>query len=106
VSYFHGDLAAFREEHDGEGIQGRCPYLYPYWWEKLFCLNLLVLFYNRERLAISPLGIADAPGFLPQCSAIAICTIINYLWGTGDKQLLQLQNGRGDAASEEAWLFP
>lgn len=107
--YFQGDLAASRDEHDGRagvggGIKGRCLHMCPYWWEKLFCLNPLVLFSNRERLPVSPLGIADVPGFLPQCSAID--TIINYLWGTGEKYLLQLQKGREKLPVSKPGYFP
>lgn len=72
--------------------------------KRLFCLNPLVLSCNRERLPVSPLGIADVPGFLPQCTAID--TIINYLWGAGEKYLLQLQRGRGKLPVSETGYFP
>lgn len=105
MTCFQGGLAASRDEHDGrvEGIKVRCLRMCPHWWERFFCLNPLVLSCNRERLPVSPLGIADVPGFLPQCSAID--TIINYLWGAGEKYLLQLQRGREKLPVSETGYF-
>lgn len=103
---FQGDLAASRDEHEGRvgEIKVRCLRMCPHWWERLFCLNPLVLFCNRERLPVSPLGIADVPGFLSQCSALD--TIINYLWETGEKYLLQLQRGSEKLPVNENGYFP
>lgn len=49
-------------------------------------------------LSASPLGIADMPGFPTQRAAAG--AIINYLWGTGENYLPQLQKGTGKAANE------
>lgn len=70
---------------------------------KVHLPNLLVLLCSREQRSVSPLGIADMPGFLAQKAAAS--AIIRYSWGTGENYLPWIQKGTEKAANEYAWFF-